>query len=102
MDSAEDKFFIVVPMLLSSLNHVLWLLMFMRGLKIEFGSAIQLPETGEQRVAQLSVHQGKNRTEEVLPYDHSRVVLAGRDTQSDYINASWCRLPGRQYIVTQV
>ena len=72
--------------------------------KIEFGSAIMLNDRSSQIVAKLPHNQAKNRTEDIVPNDDNRVVINSPETNSDYINASFCSslVPGEMYIVTQV
>lgn len=63
--------------------------------------SIDLPySVGEAR--SLSNRQ-KNRYRDVSPYDHSRVVLQKKDSESDYINASLVEIKeaDRRYILTQ-
>jgi len=71
--------------------------------KIEFGSAIMLNDRSSQIVAKLPHNQAKNRTEDIVPNDDNRVVINSPETNSDYINASFCSslVPGEMYIVTQ-
>ncbi|OLY81578.1 Tyrosine-protein phosphatase non-receptor type 22 [Smittium mucronatum] len=79
--------------------------------KIETSENIRLQEMNDNQnknvIMDYSFESGKNRINQnrypnILPYDHSRVILQSKFTGNDYINASFVGLPGGpQYIVTQ-
>ncbi|KAK3752022.1 hypothetical protein QZH41_009342 [Actinostola sp. cb2023] len=58
---------------------------------------------GAQKVAKLPENRQLNRYRDVLPYDHSRVVLNAEDGDTDYINANFVEVPlvERKYILAQ-
>jgi len=55
------------------------------------------------RVADSPVNQSYNRYFNVLPYDHTRVILKHKSEEDLYINASYVRVPdaNREYILAQ-
>ena len=65
-----------------------------------------LPEGGTAawEIAMKPENLQKNRYNNILPYDHSRVVLRSSShivTSGDYINASWIAGYGLRYIAAQ-
>jgi protein tyrosine phosphatase len=76
--------------------------------KIEYSEAVAAASQAAQQpqlAARLAANVGRNRNQDVVPYDAHRVKLSGggEGEESDYINASFCSglLPGSSYIVTQ-
>ena len=73
--------------------------------KIEFGTANTTASLDpvNQSIAKNSLQRNKNRTENILPNDDSRVILRGGEEHNDYINASHIPglVPDINYIVTQ-
>ena len=59
----------------------------------EFGSIEMTPQQ-PCSVAELPANRSKNRYNNILTYDHSRVKLSHGRGQSDYINASHCSVRG--------
>ena len=55
----------------------------------EFGSIDMAPQFSTD-VANLPLNRAKNRYNNILPYDHSRVKLSSHKHSTDYINASYC------------
>nr|XP_028568191.1 tyrosine-protein phosphatase non-receptor type 6 isoform X1 [Podarcis muralis]XP_028568192.1 tyrosine-protein phosphatase non-receptor type 6 isoform X1 [Podarcis muralis]XP_028568193.1 tyrosine-protein phosphatase non-receptor type 6 isoform X1 [Podarcis muralis] len=45
----------------------------------------------ERHEGQRPENKGKNRYKNILPFDHSRVILQDRDPGSDYINANYIK-----------
>ncbi|XP_020897721.1 tyrosine-protein phosphatase non-receptor type 1 isoform X2 [Exaiptasia diaphana] len=58
---------------------------------------------GSQKIAKLPENRQLNRYRDVLPYDHSRIILNAEDGGTDYINANLVEVPslGRRYILCQ-
>lgn len=52
-------------------------------------------------VAQRQDNQERNRYGNIIPWDHSRVLLPVQEGGNDYINASWIQLGTRAYIAAQ-
>jgi protein tyrosine phosphatase len=76
--------------------------------KIEYSEAVAAASQAAQQpqlAARMAANVGRNRNQDVVPYDAHRVKLrsGGEGDESDYINASFCSglLPGSSYIVTQ-
>ncbi len=78
--------------------------------KIEFSEALAAAATTTtnnqqtQLAGRLATNVGRNRNQDVIPFDENRVKLSdGGAGSCDYINASYCSglLPGTSYIVTQ-
>lgn len=55
----------------------------------EFGSIDMNPQYSTD-VAKLPLNTAKNRYNNILPYDHSRVKLSSHKHSTDYINANFC------------
>jgi len=68
-----------------------------------YHSLSQFSRLGRQRTKHATAagqrNMSKNRYVDILPSDHSRVILLGSD--NDYINASHVKLFERQYILAQ-
>uniref|UniRef100_H2YNA9 Tyrosine-protein phosphatase non-receptor type 20 n=1 Tax=Ciona savignyi TaxID=51511 RepID=H2YNA9_CIOSA len=58
---------------------------------------------GQTTFALLPKNKSKNRFKNILPYDHTRVVLSNDGDGNDYINACYIDCPSvpRKYIATQ-
>lgn len=54
----------------------------------EFGSIDMTPQYSTD-VANLPLNRAKNRYNNILPYDHSRVKLSSHKHSTDYINANY-------------
>ncbi|GFN92393.1 tyrosine-protein phosphatase non-receptor type 1 [Plakobranchus ocellatus] len=79
-------------------NNKIWTEIFQR-LKNE-ASLLTLGDDFSSKISREPQNRRKNRYRDVSPYDHSRVILSGKN---DYINASLVEVPeaGRKYILTQ-
>jgi len=77
------------------------------GFDEEFDELSQVGRKQDTTAGYLTLNRGKNRYNNIIPYDHSRVKLAAADdpgeTEEDYINANF--IPGfhskREFIATQ-
>ncbi|XP_065904697.1 receptor-type tyrosine-protein phosphatase F-like isoform X2 [Dysidea avara] len=71
----------------------------------EFSEAVTVNQQFSQHSAKLATNQSKNRYLNIVPYDHSRVVIgiSHKTTGSDYINASLVDgyNSANEYIATQ-
>ncbi|XP_025076031.1 tyrosine-protein phosphatase non-receptor type 2-like isoform X2 [Pomacea canaliculata] len=81
-------------------DHKSWVEIFKR---LKNLSTTVMDETCSVSHARSPENRPKNRYRDVSPYDHSRVILERPDGESDYINASFVRVPDadRKYILTQ-
>ena len=78
-------------------------------LQKEFTEVLHDPTSmhNKSEAARLPQNKSKNRFENILPYDHTRVKLCKNNTftsdGNDYINANYCSSMRRQrnYIITQ-
>uniref|UniRef100_H2YNB0 Tyrosine-protein phosphatase non-receptor type 20 n=1 Tax=Ciona savignyi TaxID=51511 RepID=H2YNB0_CIOSA len=71
--------------------------------ELEKLDSLHFNERSQTTFALLPKNKSKNRFKNILPYDHTRVVLSNDGDGNDYINACYIDCPSvpRKYIATQ-